>query len=297
MAREKKLVIGAINLTIQPHTPQMYVKLFKDAYRLKRPLNISGHQFGILAGVYKLNMGDREPCPITGDVFKYTDISKNASWFNTETNDFATEEDVGEIVIPRNLKPNSSRFAYILYPDQHLLFYEGYYEGKSFGPTNAIRFFDKLLNQEELTEKYGKVDITHIPEVNELEEAFNLPVKERISMVIQRPNPDDHAEAERRVLRRMQAQNVETFEQNYKAIQGQSINMDDELQTMARVSARNGSFFLKGKNFQSRPVEYSTKEHPLVRTKYYDPDAVSPGGFFQSISQTLKEEIRRWFNL
>lgn len=297
MAREKKLVIGAINLTIQPHTPQMYVQLFKDAYHLKRPLNISGHQFGILAGIYKLNRNDKFPCPITGDVFKYTDISENASWFNTDTNDFASKEDVGGIVIPQNLKPNSSRFTYVFYPEQHLLFYEGYYEGRSFGPANAVRFFNKLLNQDELIEKFGKVDITHIPEVNNLEEAINIPTKDKISMVIYRPNPDDHAEAERRVLSRMQAQNVETFEQNYKAIQGQSINMDEELQTMARISARNGSFSLKGKNYQSRPVEYSTKKHPLVRTEYYNPETVSAGQFFQNISQILREEIRRWFNL
>ncbi len=28
MAREKKLVVGAVNITIQPHSPQKYLELF-----------------------------------------------------------------------------------------------------------------------------------------------------------------------------------------------------------------------------------------------------------------------------
>lgn len=295
MAREKKLVVGAVNITIQPHTPQKYLELFRDVYKLKKPVNISGDQFGLLAVLYKLDREQKEPGPITGDIFKYTDINKNAQWFNTETNNFASDDDVDGINIPENLKPNSTRFSYIFFPEQHLFFYEAYYDGNTFGPTNAERFIDRLLNVDEIVKKYGKVDVTHIPEVNALSDAFNLPVKEKIEMVVKRPNPDDHAKAERKVMERMRARNVGVFEQTLKSVPGQSIKIDKDLETMAHISAKNGSFMLKGKDHNHKTVEISTREHPLKITEYYDPDIESAFELFARITISMKDTIAEWF--
>jgi len=295
MAREKKLIVGAINITIQPHTPQKYLELFKDTYKLKNTVNISGDQYGLLANMHKVDRDQDEPGPITGDIFKFTNIDKNAQWFNVSTNDFASEDDVDAVNIPENLKPNSSRFSYIFFPEQHLLFYEGYYDGNSFGPSNAERFISRLFNVDSIVEKYGKVDVTHVPEANALSEALKLPFKERIEMVVKTPNPDNHAEAERRVMQRMRAQNVETFEQKFKAVQGESIEMDNDLETMAHISAKNGSFFIKGKDHNFKPIEFSTIKHPLKITEYYDPDVESAFELFLRVASSMKDVVTEWF--
>lgn len=138
MSKDKKIIIGAINITIQPHTPETYISLFRDAYQLKRPANVHGDQFAILSAVYKLERDQKEPGPITGDIFKFTNINLASQWFNIETNDFATEEEVNDVNIPENLKPNTSRFSYIFFPEQHLFFYEGYYDGNTLAPSNAV---------------------------------------------------------------------------------------------------------------------------------------------------------------
>ena len=263
MAKEKKLVVGAVNITIQPHTPEKYIELFKDVYKLKSSVQISGDQYGLIANLMKLEKDQKEPGAITGDIFKYTNINKSAQWFNTETNDFASDDDVGGINIPDNLKPNSSRFSYIFFPKEHLLFYEGYYDGNSFGPTNAERFIDRILNQDSIIEKYGKIDVTHVPAVDKLSDALKMKVKERIEMVVKRPNPDNHAEAEQRVMRRMRAQKVEVYEQKYKAVPNESIEIDEDIETMAHIAAKNGSFFIKGKDLNFKPIEFSTIKHPF----------------------------------
>jgi hypothetical protein len=295
MAREKKLVIGAINITIQPHTPQKYLELFRNVYKLKKAVNISGDQFGLLAGMHKLSGDQDEPGPITGDIFKYTDINRSAQWFNITTSKFASDDDVGAIYIPENLKPNSSRFSYIFFPEQHLMFYEGYYDGNSFGPTNAERFVERLLNVDEIVEKYGKVDVTHVPEADALADALKLYHKERIDLVIKRPNADTHAKTEQRVMKRMKAMNVGAYEQSYKAVQGQSIEMDDDLEAMSHVSAKNGSLYIKGKDRNFKPVEYSTINHPLKHTEYYDPDVEMAFEIFSRTATSLKEAITKWF--
>lgn len=295
MAREKKLIVGAINITIQPHTPQKYLELFKDTFKLKNTVNISGDHYGLLANMYKVDREQGELGPITGDIFKFTNIDKNAQWFNVSTNDFASADDVDSVNIPDNLKPNSSRFSYIFFPEQHLLFYEGYYDGNSFGPSNAERFISRLFNVESIIEKFGKVDVTHVPEVNALTEALKLPFKERIEMVVKTPNPDNHADAERRVMARMRAQNVEKFEQKFKAVQGQSIEMDEDLKTMAHISAKNGSFYIKGKDSNLKPIEFSTIKHPLKITEYYDPDVESAFELFLRVASSMKDVVTEWF--
>lgn len=295
MAKDKKIIIGAINITIQPHTTELYLDLIKDVYKLKKPVSIHGEQCALFAGLYKLDRDQVEPGPVSGDIFKFTDIDMNAQWFNTETSDFAEKDELGKINIPENLKPNSSRFSYIFFPKQHLFFYEGYYDGKTFAPSNAERFLERQLNHPEIIEKYGRVDVTHVPAIDALNEALKVPFKERIEMIIKRPNPDDHAEAEQRVMERMRARNVATYEQKYKAVTGESIEMDDELQTLAHISAKNGSFLVKGKGLDSKPIEISTTAHPWRQSEYYDPDAESPFEIFSRVAIEMKDVITGWF--
>lgn len=295
MARDKKLIIGAINITIQPHTPEKYLSLFKDVFKLQFKVPIAGDQYGMLTRLFKLERDQEEPGPITGDIFKFTNIDKNARWVNLETNDFATDDDKVGVTIPDNLKPNSSRFSYIFFPKQHLFFYEGYYDGNSLGASTAEKFVERLFSHELIVKKYGKVEVTHIPDIDNLSDALKIPVKERIEMVIKIPNPDGLANAEKRVLKRMMARNVGKFEEKHIAIKGQSIEMDKELETTAHIAAKNGSLLIKGKDQQSKSIEYSTVKHPFRLPSYYDPDVESAFELFARVANSMKNSITKHF--
>ena len=58
-----------------------------------------------------------------------------------------------------------------------------------------------------------------------------MPTKEKIELVITRPNADTFSKTQKKVMDRMNARNVETYEESYKAIQGASIAIDKELIT------------------------------------------------------------------
>lgn len=295
MAREKKLSFGVINITMQPHSPQLYIDLFRMAYSAIKPINVWGDQYAILSGLMSLEKSKDTLKGITGDIFRFTHIDKDGNWFNTETSNFAEPEDLGSLNIPANLKPNSSRFSYIFYPKEHLFFYESYYDTKTFNPASAVNFLTKLFNQEKIIENFGKIEVTHVPEINKLAEALKLPVKEKIELHIKRPNADDHAQTERRVMKRMNDMNVEELNQTYKALPGKSIEMDKDLDAMAHVAAKNGHITLKGKDNTSKPVIFSTKSHPYVYTEYYDPDSQAVFDIFETISKSIKQEISNWF--
>lgn len=295
MAREKKLQFGAINVTMQPHTPQKYIDLFKAVNKLGSAVHIAGDQYGLLAGVFKVDTGKKYPCPINGDIYRFTNINKNSQWFNTLTNGFATDNEVDGVVIPEYLKPNSTRFSYIFYPEQHLVFYESYFDGNCMGPSKATKFFQNLFSQEVIVKKFGKIEVTHIPDKSELEQALSIPIKEKISFKLTVPNSDSLAKAERLFMKRMNKMNAETFDASYKAKRGLSIELDEDLTQMAYISAKNGSCSIKGRGHDARPVEYTTAKHPFQHTQYYDPDIESAYESFLREATSLKDEVLKWF--
>jgi uncharacterized protein DUF4747 len=294
VARDKKLVVGAVNITIHPHSPERYLSLMRDVYKSQRPIPIAGDQYALLSRLMKVSRDQTEPGPITGDIFRFTDINRSAPWFNTSTNQFATSDELEAVSIPENLKPNSSRFSYIFFPENHLFFYEGYYDSKTLAPTRAESFIRRLFDDDSISQKYGKVDVTHIPSIDALSDALKIPNKDRIELVLTRPNPDTLADAEREVLERMNLIEVETIEQTYRSVPGGSIQMDADLETITRVSAQNGSVLIKGKDHEFKPVEYSTKRHPWTITKYYDPDNELAFEVFARAASSMKDAISRW---
>ncbi|MCU5784851.1 hypothetical protein MA04_04151 [Alcanivorax balearicus MACL04] len=295
MVREKRIDIGAINITMHPHSPKQYVTMMKDVFKLRKSAQMWGDQQAIITSMRQQDdsLVKGEP-PLVGDIFKYTKIDMDGDWFNINNSGFATEEDLDSIKIPEHLKPNSARFSYIFFPDQHLLFYEGYYNGKSLSAGSAERFFERVLNQSSITNKYGAVNVTHVPGEDALDSALKMYHKDYISMEIKRPNPDDHAEVEREVMERMKARNVAHYEQNYKAEKGKSIEIDESLGVMARVAAKNGNFEVRGKDVNGHPERLSTKEHPWRYSEYYNPNVELAFEVFRRRASKMKDTIMEW---
>lgn len=290
MAKDKKIVVGALNITMQPHSPTKYVELIRAASRMKKPAKIFGDQFGLLVGARKLDAAS-ELSPICGDIYKFANIDLDSEWFNTSTNQFASLDELEDVKLPEYLKPNSSRFYYVFYPKNHILIYEGYYDGNTLSPSNAVRFFENIFSAQNITKRFGQIDVTHEPETDALDKALQMKHKDKISMIIKRPNPDDLAGAEREVLKRLRAINAERQEISYKAASADGLELDQEVETLARVAARNGDVYVKGKDAENRPQEYSTKNHPLLETEYYDPGLELTFSVFTTIAERVKNEI------
>lgn len=295
MAREKKLELGAINITMHPHSPIKYVELFKKVKNLKNIQRIHSDKYGMLTSVNYLDRKNGETSPITGDLYRFTNINVDGDWFNIDTYDKAEENELGEVKIPKNLKPNSSRFSYLFFPEDHLMFYESYYDSHSLGPSNAVKLIERLFNQPDVTDKYGKIEVTHVPCVDELSKALGMNRLERLDLHINRPNPDDQSDAERKFLKRMNKLRVAEQTQEYKAIPGESIELDEELKTLTNIAARNGEVSAKGKDDLLKPVTYSTSTHPWTDKFYYDPNIESPFDMFVIKALDVKDEILSWF--
>ncbi|QSR73464.1 DUF4747 family protein [Aeromonas jandaei] len=297
MAKNKKIEFGAINITTHPHSPEMYLKLFRAARRLESSARLRGDQFGRIGLIKKLDDSQKEPGPIEGEILKFTDIDIEGEWFNVKSKSVATEDDMADIYIPENLKPNLSRFSFIFFPVEHILIYEGYYDGKTLPPTLAETFFEKILNHPELKDKFGPVFVTHIPEANIIDKMLSLKGITNLTLITKRPNPDDLITTERKVHDRLKKWNASQEERTLKSIDGDELHLDSELKLEAKVAAKNGIVELKHYNYEGVKKTLSTKDHPMRRTEYYNPDSVLSFEILREMAYTLKKEISAWMKI
>ncbi|MGO3423167.1 MAG: DUF4747 family protein [Pseudoalteromonas distincta] len=123
---ELKTSAGALNITMANHQSTEYKNLFVKAFKLKKQINIRGTTWGLLCAQSPVKDIKAKVPALSGDIFKFTQIKEDAEWLNLDTSDFATDADKAELNLPENLKPNSTRFTYIFFPESHTLVYEAY---------------------------------------------------------------------------------------------------------------------------------------------------------------------------
>jgi len=294
MARNKKLEFGALNVTIHPHTPEKYLKLFKAAQELNSHVKLRGDQFARIGQITKLERDQAEPGPIVGEIVKFTNIDTKGEWYDIDSKDVATDADVATINIPDKLKPNLARFSFIFFPDDHLLIYEGYFDGKSLSPLFAEKLFESALNQPELMNRFGQVFVSHIPEANALDKMLALKGVTHLTLTTKRPNPDNLKITEKRVHDRLRKLNAAEENRSIKAIDGKELVLDEELKLEAKVAAKNGSVELKRYNESGKKEEMSTDDHPLRRSSFYDPTLHSAFNMLKEAAFGIKKELIAW---
>ncbi|EPP6381552.1 DUF4747 family protein [Vibrio alginolyticus] len=292
----KKLVHSALNIVTHPHSPENYLKLFSAAQKLEIPVRVRGEQYGSIIHVSKLDK-DQKLSPILGEIVKYTNIDKQSDWYDLVSKDVASEEDQLKIKqLPDHLKPNMARFSFIFFPDTHLMVFETYCDSKTLSINYAQKIVHDTLNNPLLLDKFGEVNVTVIPQTDQIDELLNLTGLKTLRMVTNRPNPDDLAHVEGRVKERLANMNAISEERIIKASRDEELLLDEVLKLEAKVAAKNGEVELKRYNHEGRKEEYNTKEHPYTETSFYNPKTSSHFHELVRVGQALKTKLMSWIS-
>lgn len=271
MPRLRSIKIGALNITIHPHSPEKYIQLFRDARRLRRSVRYKANHYAMLGSVRNIER-DEFASGIYGLLYRHLDFEQDEPWLNIREEKPADEDDLESITIPEHLKPGLIMTRYVFFPTKHRLFYEmKNEENKHLGPTTAQKIFNTILNQECLVKEYGEVTVVIEPSKEGLDKIFRIPKLERLSMEVCRPNADDLEEAERKLFKRLTRQNAQKEEVELIAEKGASLEPDDDTKMLARIAASNGKVYGKGKDENNNPLEESTIEHPWSDVVKFNP--------------------------
>ncbi len=275
MARTKKFQISALNIVTQPHSPEGYVSLFRALYALRRAYPVRGNQHLMIGELERVDREDPR-YGLSGRIYRFVQIDQDAPWFNVENREEASDQELAEIRIPTALKPNLVSFNFVFYPRGHQLYFESISKGATLGESSMQRFFSQICATPSIIEQFGSVDITVVPEHEQLERILSLPSLSKLVIDLRRPNPDDLASDEQRVLARLQKMNTRRLVETLTSERGATIEPDEEVKVLARVAARNGSVSAIGYQSDGDKVEESTIDRPWRQTVHYDEAVALP---------------------
>jgi hypothetical protein len=271
--RSSAIHIGALNIVLQPHTPEKYIELLQKMARYKFDALVRGDD-ALLLGSCRYLDPSNPLAGVRGDIYKFLKLDSAEAWFNTEVMDAATEDEIAEINIPDNLKPHFKKFQYIFIPKGHRFYFVSAKPKHNLSPRLVKRFFEAVFLREEFAE-FGTLNVTIQPDPSGLSELLSLKRISILKMEIDRPNPDDLEDMEEEILRRLNKLNARTEKIEFMEASNEGLRPDAYVKALAAVANDNGFVAVEGKDSDGLKKYLSTKDMPLHETAKYNPNLTS----------------------
>ncbi|HBF30011.1 DUF4747 family protein [Rhizobium sp.] len=264
MSRNFKHEVAAINVRIRLKENRNYSDLVESLAKLKRGVRVHGNSY--LAINYFDNSKN------FGVISKYDEIEIDGEWFNVDGFNVASSEDLEEIVLPQNLKPNHSRFYFVLDEKIHTLVFSSYATSHSLSVNAVEKYFRAACNWKEVKEKFGPIDADIVRDHGRVEEILSLPNLREVEIIIRPPNPDDVNEVLARVIeKRLKEQNAEVYEERIKSSGKIHLIPNERTKALGNIAADNGE--VKVKNVENGiVVPYTSNNMPLKEVKTFKGD-------------------------
>jgi hypothetical protein len=264
VARPRSIEISGLNIAMHaPHSMARYVDLFNDALRLRLPLRVSNVHMLMLGSVFPDNP-DRPEDGLNGSIYRFVRLDPNEPWFNAETHEVATPDDLRQINIPSNLLPHLQTFPFVFRPSTHHLFYVRKDRKDSMGASYVKSLLDHLFKALVLAGRHPEVSVTVIPDEQSIERIFGMRSMEKLIIELNRPNPDDGDDEQTRWEEKLRNQNLKKMSLTLQSARGESIVADNETRSMAQAASLNGKVIAVGLDQEGKKVEESTVARNLV---------------------------------
>lgn len=294
MSRERRVTIAGLNIVAHPHNPDIYRRLIRAVFRLRKPISVRGEQ-SLLISHFTISRDDPRSY-ISGTLARFTNISSELSWFDLHTMEEAEEKELDRINIPEGLRPNFSPFYFLFDPVSHIFVFETRYKNSTISPHTVNKYFTELLNDKRIAEEFGSVKASLISDHAELEKIFSSTHIQEVKILVNRPNPDGLDGFDTRFEERLKAMHAQSAQITYKSTPDQSLKLDKATKAIADLASRNGRVDVKGHDAAGLPVNASTEEIPLLFSKAFQTDAISLIHFTEAAREFIskvKAQIRR----
>lgn len=285
MARELKLAVGALNIRLHPHSPELYDGYMQALYGLRLPVRIRGDRFGMITLLDRRSIDEGL---IRGVLRTFTKIDPNSRWFDESSLDDASPDLLKQIKIPANVHPNSSSFRFTLNVRKHILTFEQYSGGRQLTPKSAEAVFRQLSDHQAINDVFGPVKISVLQDRASLDRIFNLPRLKSIRFIIDRPNPDIWGDdLEGQVDADLAAAHAQRLEVAYTAPPGGALQETPSLRKLGNASLANGEIEARGYD-ASGHVHISTRDTPRIDQLQYDPDEEGEAAAFERLRRGME---------
>ncbi len=273
MARQITYSIGVINITVQPHSPEKYMSLFRNAFSETPPTPwlYHGNDLIVLKAIHFEE--DEENPYIHGIVYRFTKI-REGDWYDA-TKGIPLENDADKPKIDlKHLFPNLTGTEFCFMPKGHRLFLVTQHKKSSISLAYFAKALHGLLNRDHLVDEYGPVDISVETDVKTIESIMSMDILSRLIIRVNMPNNDDISELKQKYIERLKNQNGRTHDERLTAEKGKTLVPDDETKAHMQLALSNGFIQATGYENDVR-VEKKSSEMPIVYKEQYDSDVTT----------------------
>lgn len=291
MAHERKVPISALNIAMhEPHSPKAYVSLMLGLYAMRRIVNVRSLTGLLIGSMYPLNKSHPER-GLTGEIYQFTNLDQSEPWFDVNSLEEASEDEVRGIRIPEHLKPHLARFNYIFFPHGHRLYVQTRSKNRTLGIQSVQKFF-RILLADGAAPNTPPVEVTVEPDRDTIAQILKIRYLKKLEISLVRPNPDDLDAAEKRLLRKLSRQDAQRMDVVLHANVNQDLAPDSETVTLAKVAASNGSVVGRGRDAANNPVVKSTVDQPWKEVAHFDEDLQTEQSAVISKAQEMHAKVR-----
>ena len=262
-----QLILGAINIVTHPHSSERYLEHFITAIEQQRQrkasVRLRGETHGIISNWFPINQRDALG-GIEGEFLTFFEIGDLQDWHRLDNNKPASEIDVrNALSLPGGIRPKGRPIRYVFYPREHILIYAQKIQNRFIAPNSALKLVKDTLNfPSALEQGFPVAEVTLCQSREEIERLLASPHLKKLEIAYGRPNPDDHAELEKEILRTMEKQGADLFgEHLISTSSGRFLSPDDNTKAKARVASRNG-FVYAEEIIDGKKLKTKTSEHP-----------------------------------
>ena len=277
ITQPRKLEFGIIDIAAHPHPERCYEKLFKVATKQKMIFKIYGNEFGQLSRLRWDKDKKGNVIGIGGDIYRFTRIDPDSTWFDREKGEEADEQDINKVHIPKSLSPNTKIIHWYFVVENHLLTFICK-NGKTVLSTKQAEAFFKALFNNAVNDvaKIDYVDVNTCKSPDAAERIFKKKTVSSLEIDLRRPNLDDPSGAFRKISETMKRENSKRWTETLSANDNQSLIKSDRIDELLSASNRLGSAKAITYDENSNREEIDTKEHPQIEIKKYDPETKVP---------------------
>lgn len=271
MPRPKKIRLAALNIKFleeQMQTPTCYLELWQFIKNRRLKGRTLAKQAIIVSNEQQNVFEDDPQRGLYGYLYKYYDLNPNSRWIDIDRVEPLEEDEV--VPIPASIKPDCKEVGYAFYPDRHILFFDA----KILTPTSAYRAFEDILSSDEVTERFGTIEVILIASVEGIEQMIALPQKTWVKIKVTIPNPEDLSEQDMRVFRRFERDNIGSVNLEQRSRDANGLELGEYEESLMRLSRTNGHTEIKTNEGGESKV-YSTQRNPQIRTSVYTPEVQS----------------------
>lgn len=287
----KGIEVGAINVVLQPHSPELYQRWIRLLFRLRLRAHLHGNRYGAISQLYPT--GEDDGVALHGVVSTFVHFDTDLPWYNEATAKDATDQDLGEVSLPDHLRPEHRRCQFAFDIKKHLFLFETDARRGGVTPRLMLRMLERFSKEPQVLSKFGAATLTVVPDAKAVEEILEWGELKKLVISTSLPNPDFADAAFSDLEEWMAAQGAETFRQELGSSKPDLVP-DDETKNLARIASEHGYVEATGIGENNRVVRLSTKTaKPLTYKGEFDPEVEPEVSAFVRISNYVARGIAR----